>query len=69
MYERGVSKEMVETVISTAAPFQYIHGGAPKTAYYDPLRRILVTLAGETITTVMIGVSDGYVASLKSRKS
>ena len=69
MYQRGVSKKMVETIIASSTPFKYVHGGTTKIGHYDAASQILVTIAGDTITTVMAGVSETYIENLKKRTS
>ena len=67
MQERGVSRELALQIIENAIPFRYVHAGSEKQGYYDARRRIFVSVADDTVTTVMIGVSDQYIEGLRKK--
>lgn len=65
MQQRGVSRGMVLQVLEGAIPFRFSHGGSERLGYFDPRTRILVTVADETVITVVANVSERYVEILK----
>ena len=67
MQERGVSKELVLQILKDAVPFRYLHGRSSKLGYYDSTRKILITVADSTVTTVMAHVSERYVQNLRKK--
>jgi len=67
MRQRGLNRQTVDEVLTSTKPFQYSHGGEAKSGYYDPVRKILVTVAGGVITTVMCDVAEDYVRRLQER--
>ena len=67
MQERGVSREQVLHILKNSVPFRYVHGGYSKLGYYDSMREILVTVAGNTVTTVMARVSERYIQALRKK--
>jgi hypothetical protein len=56
---------MVLQVLEEAIPFRFSHDGSERLGYFDPRTRILVTVADETVITVVANVSDRYVEILK----
>ena len=67
MQERGVSRELALHILENAIPFRYVHAGSEKQGYYDAQRRIFVSVAGDTVTTVMIGVNEQYIEGLRKK--
>jgi hypothetical protein len=65
MAQRGVTLEQVQTTISNSKPFQYFHEGVWKTGFYDPVTKIFVGQAGETVTTVIANVKPQYIENLQ----
>ena len=67
MQERGVSRELALHILENAIPFRYVHAGSEKQGYYDAQRKIFVSVAGDTVTTVMIGVNEQYIEGLRKK--
>jgi len=63
----GVSREQVLHILKNSVPFGYVHRGYSKLGYYDSTREILVTVVGNTVTTVMARVSERYVQVLRKK--
>ena len=67
MQQRGVSRELVLQILENTVPFRYVHGGSQKQGYYDNRRKIFVSVAGDTVTTVMASVSERYIETLRKK--
>jgi hypothetical protein len=67
MRERGVSRELALQILKNAIPFRFLHAGSEKQGYYAAQRRIFVSIAGDTVTTVTAGVSEQYIEGLRKK--
>ncbi|PYT23193.1 MAG: hypothetical protein DMG57_32755 [Acidobacteria bacterium] len=67
MQERGVSRELALQILENAIPFRYVHGGSQKQGYYDDQRRVIVSVAGDTVTTVILCVSEQHIEGLRKK--
>ena len=62
---RVLTERQVMQIMLEHPPFDYVHRGVAKVGFYDPARRVLVSVIGESILTVIDEVVPGYIAKLK----
>ena len=67
MQERGVSRELVLQILRNTIPFSYFHGGSIRLGYYESSRKIFVSVANDTVITVVAHVSEGYIERLRKK--
>ena len=58
--------EQVTLTLLEGEQFRYFHEGSWKDGYHDPLTRMFVSVADDTIVTVMARVRPRYIANLKA---
>lgn len=63
--ERRVSREAVERLVASTAPFPYLHEGRMEQGYYDESSRLFVATADGVVITVITGATPRYVEKMR----